>query len=779
MCKPKERKKLFFVFGMALVLMMLLVASQTFAFRPPAPLTLDVDSDGIEAPEGAYVPQNVGIYDKYYSQFDEPECRTCHGANLAPRHHLTYWYYIGDCLHCHTVIPAPPDVEAEHNCTIASCHPATTILGGGGPHHATDLADSDQCTQCHSPNLLVETWSVPPESGPPDSAVMPRPWTCENCHWHKVNPHSLPDDIQANGPVTLCPNGGVNPALDLNQRFLPTPLEAGLHHQVDEKVYSNKCFNCHSSSPEHDPDFTCEADPSGMQLYRIRYCENCHSEDSLHGIEEHVTAGHGLTVNEKCVACHGSYPTGEWETPALGPEILDTDFAWPGNEGSSGMIVKVFGSNFGQRAPKNPDGTERDWIRIGSGAAGWYDMPVYSWSDEKIEAKIPSTYGGGLPPGATYNIRVHKAPITALAYPGGTDTSPGFSVDYHPDVLSINPLYGVYNTNITVNSVGPPHTFGTSMCDIPCSGLRSGTGTTTDEVSDDKLTDGTKAWTAGQWVNSYVTVEGERNDAGEVYPRLITANDATSLTIDGEWEHIVGLNKNYCIAAGQHQYIWGHCYYVKFESGVDDYRMGCYRGAWLPSRIQSDMVWLYDENDNITVPHDPFDNQYFEGDWNVYVVHEYFIDDGDGWHYNATTCNTTPATLPDMSKAPGYIDTGDKIIEPHEQNLQNWYYREISDPPVRFTIVDTPYINCIRPCNGPAGTIMSVLGENFGVSQGQKTFRFGANAYYAGNVRIKLWSNTKIKFKVPNLAKNRNYAVYIISEDGVTESNHKKFYLKP
>ncbi len=37
MFKPKERKKLFLVFGMALMLMLVLVASQAFGYRPPDP----------------------------------------------------------------------------------------------------------------------------------------------------------------------------------------------------------------------------------------------------------------------------------------------------------------------------------------------------------------------------------------------------------------------------------------------------------------------------------------------------------------------------------------------------------------------------------------------------------------------------------------------------------------------------------------------------------------------------------------------------------------------
>jgi hypothetical protein len=591
---------------------------------------------------------------------------------------------------------------------------------------------------------------------------MPRPWTCENCHWH--NPagaaNGLPDDIQANGPVTWCSLGGVNPALPMLQRYLPAD---GTHHEVDEKVYTGKCFNCHSSSPEHEPDHTCEGDPSGMHLYLIRYCENCHSMDTLHGISEHVTAGHGMTANEKCVACHGSYPVGEWEVPSAAP-TLNADAVWPGKNGSSDIIIKVQGDNFGERS----DG---DWIRIGTGVAGWWDMPIYSWSNTQIEAKVPPSYpyGSGLPGGASYNIKVHKEPIPAVGYAGGTTTVTSFTVNKHPEVLSVSPIYGAYDTDLTINSIG--NSFGTSLCTIPIGSGDSGTGDKETPVGNDKLYDSSKGWTSGQWVDYYVTVEDETNAAGEVNPRKIISNGPKRLQIDGEWKN-PGTSKKYIILGGKNKYVWGHCYYVKYESGADDYRMGCYN-SMSPSTILTDLKYLYDINEDRAV--DP--SEYYLGDWNIYVVSEYFIDDGDRWHYNAASCAGIPGSLPDPTKPPGFIDKGDKVIEPTNQNLQNWYYRETSDPPFPFTIVDTPVLKCIRPCNGPAGTLINITGQNFGISQGAKVLRFGAKAFYEGSPRIKLWSNTRIKFKVPNMAtKGKNYKVWIIDDSG-SPSNKKRFYL--
>ena len=37
-----------------------------------------------------YVPQNIGVYDTYYENFNETDCRVCHGASTAERHHVTH-----------------------------------------------------------------------------------------------------------------------------------------------------------------------------------------------------------------------------------------------------------------------------------------------------------------------------------------------------------------------------------------------------------------------------------------------------------------------------------------------------------------------------------------------------------------------------------------------------------------------------------------------------------------------------------------------------------------
>ncbi|MBW2109220.1 MAG: hypothetical protein JRI36_11235 [Deltaproteobacteria bacterium] len=47
-----------------------------------------------------FVPQNFGIYDTYYEFFRESDCRSCHGASTAERHHATEEAAAGNCLFC-------------------------------------------------------------------------------------------------------------------------------------------------------------------------------------------------------------------------------------------------------------------------------------------------------------------------------------------------------------------------------------------------------------------------------------------------------------------------------------------------------------------------------------------------------------------------------------------------------------------------------------------------------------------------------------------------------
>jgi len=154
-----------------------------------------------------YVPQNIGMYDTYFSEFQTVDCRWCHGDRnaVAQRHQLTASAFAScpdgcqlsspSCLEaCHPDPENPETITSE--CVTADCHPT----GSGGRHHQIDLSGSRQCTACHRPDLLVETGSVkPPSYFPTPYTKTPTPRSCENCHWPTNCDEVLPDRIDQQG----------------------------------------------------------------------------------------------------------------------------------------------------------------------------------------------------------------------------------------------------------------------------------------------------------------------------------------------------------------------------------------------------------------------------------------------------------------------------------------------------------------------------------------------------------------------------------------------------
>jgi len=121
-----------------------------------------------------YVPQNFGIYDTYYEWFNEGDCRSCHGASTAERHHATELAATGSCLDCHcdfpSVVPPVRDCLQCHTDNAEFCGSGEPQGGNyGSPHHRTDESDSRNCTACHNPNLLAETDTVDPPAYPPSA----------------------------------------------------------------------------------------------------------------------------------------------------------------------------------------------------------------------------------------------------------------------------------------------------------------------------------------------------------------------------------------------------------------------------------------------------------------------------------------------------------------------------------------------------------------------------------------------------------------------------------
>jgi hypothetical protein len=422
-----------------------------FAFIRPANPVMD------------YVPQNIGFYDTYYDNIRETECRHCHGSSTAERHHDTQMALEGNCLFCHNTIP-DDIVPPERDCKV--CHIDNGPLGDlGSPHHRSDLADSGQCNQCHNPNLVVETNTVAAPSYAP-SSITPTPYACENCHWPSGQvpdgipykndwkrwtgypiPSYLPDGtpdpqpIVANGPVA---------SGDLNASKPYQPM-TGSHHEVGGKVFP-KCYICHASPSDDTPSWDSE------NKLLIRFCENCHAVGTLHSIREHVmtnniyrvggTANSVVTANEKCVACHGDSLPG---LPPLPAEIPTIDHIEPGF-GPPGMIISIIPAtetcfledpingtcSFGQKMIG-----DRVQMKQTASGAEWIDLPIYSWSEQLIQVKVPSWT---FVPGNT-KIRVHKQNI-------GNTALQTFSLREHPVVSSLTPGAGNWGTVIDISGTG-------------------------------------------------------------------------------------------------------------------------------------------------------------------------------------------------------------------------------------------------------------------------------------------------------------------------------------
>jgi hypothetical protein len=415
-----------------------------------------------------YVPQNIGIYDTYYENFHESDCRACHGASTEERHHVTYYALQGNCTFCHL-----DEVQPERDCKV--CHIDGGPVGDlGSPHHRSDFAGVGKCNQCHT--NVIEANSVDPPGFAPTS-ITPTPYSCENCHWpsgsvpHEAATHDgntlefLADWLNWTGyPVlTTWPDGLAHPQpIEANGPAnsgilgrVPYSPADGTHHMIGGNA-SNRCYYCHASSPGTTPDWN-PANP-----YLIRFCENCHDVYTLHSIQEHVTDNNIyrvggtdnrlVTADMKCVACHSNYsildplPTAPSDTPAI--SHLEPNFGPPGIIvnilPASGICFKEDPVNglcsFGQKM-------SGDRVMMGQkdffGVWYWVNAPIYSWSEHQIQITVPDrTFDIG----KTF-VQVHKEQV-------GTSAFQVFVVLHNPVISLLSPSYSNWGQEVLVSGEG-------------------------------------------------------------------------------------------------------------------------------------------------------------------------------------------------------------------------------------------------------------------------------------------------------------------------------------
>ena len=446
-----------------------------------------------------YAPQEMGIYDGLYTALDEADCRICHGASTADRHHYSETALEdGLCTPCHEIIPEPPGVLVTRDCRSSGCH----ANFDNGWHHLTDLSYADQCIACHDPGLInrVGVDEELDSNGDgvldfveyPATVVTPTPFSCENCHWHQpvdttgngnawINGDTgLPTGFtvgnfsNADHPSTLYHtgpyddynwnNGGV-----VNYYEYDKPIESNYdtHHMLWNGNVSTDCARCHSVDPD-DPSW----DPNNDML--IRYCEECHGVSSLHMIEPHVgqggtgetpavtgweaagfhvpdlsntntadvaptvyrVQGNPFTANEQCYGCHADQLP-EWlpEVPAANPAITNIS---PQLGACDGWIT-LTGQAFGTTQLSD----SAVYIQ-GGGMPSPDTLPVISWQNNQIEVQVPCwTYAVG-----NYNIlvAVGDSPATVKL-----SNVVNFTLNSGATVDSISPTSGVCREIITIN----------------------------------------------------------------------------------------------------------------------------------------------------------------------------------------------------------------------------------------------------------------------------------------------------------------------------------------
>ena len=130
-----------------------------------------------------YAPQEIGIYDSRYDHLGEMDCRGCHGASLADRHHYSETVLIyNQCTPCHEIIPDPPGVVVIRDCTTSGCHSWDDVLVNGW-HHNTNLSASENCVACHDRNLVAEITPFTSFVEYEPSVVTPTPFSYPSIRW--------------------------------------------------------------------------------------------------------------------------------------------------------------------------------------------------------------------------------------------------------------------------------------------------------------------------------------------------------------------------------------------------------------------------------------------------------------------------------------------------------------------------------------------------------------------------------------------------------------------
>lgn len=299
------KRRYIFVLSIGLVILMQAIV---LALIPPPP-----------------VNQNMGMYDTLFVNFTDSQCRTCHASGVPDTHHNLVAKGEYGCTNCHPVLPDGSGIILIRDCI--QCHDNTfNGMSIRRPHHESPSALSGQCKTCHG--SVVDNYddghyipSYSPSSMTPDTKfkvanqTSGKKWGgCESCH---------------------------------EQYLTATPFIADnnkTHHRLGNlsgfKSQDNtRCEMCHDT---HNATYGSDS---------IRYCERCHSYNSLHNIQWDIAnttslGGYGHLGPNDCQGCHASYVAGGL---APGSDIIvPTIYSLSTNnvlEGDAKMLT-IYGDNF-------------------------------------------------------------------------------------------------------------------------------------------------------------------------------------------------------------------------------------------------------------------------------------------------------------------------------------------------------------------------------------------------------------------------------------------------
>lgn len=712
------------------------------------------------------VPQNFGIYDTYYKYFYETDCRDCHGASTAVRHHYTEHALGGDCLFCHDTLPNPTvppvrdckrchksntrvvkvcqhkacstttstacntngDCPVGETCEIfrsntgcedsGDCTVSPDLTCGNGdynlPHHRTDAADAALCTNCHDPNLLVE-YGTGWIGSEPITNITPTPAACENCHWPSGNAAHVPPSVTewnswtGSPKPTTWPDSLAHPqSIEANGQCTTGVLDVSKSYRPSNGLHhipggDSKVYAGKCAiCHASNPDGTYNSDADKPE--NIRFCENCHDISTLHGIDEHVTDNSIYNVNN----------------------VLN----------------------------QTVTASEKCVACHGDALPGLPPLPA---SVPFINYMTPNTGGNGR---------------TSFG-------SAGIIIELHSTALK---PFGLQMDGDKVLMCQ-------GACVLPTDWHQAQLVSWAEEVIEIRV----PGWlfTAGS-----VKVRVHKENVGDTAIRTFvyrkhptnasltpaTGNWATLITINGDGYADPGTpDKEKVYPAGPLGDRYGYSTRVEIVISNDRYRLlnitdmdGAAGVQLSPTQIKATLTsgQVLDVNTGNPVP----TNELYEGDYNLFVITDYFKDDGSGTY-----------------------DGGLSGLDPNDEVI----YSEISDP-IRFTVTNAVQINSITPRQVPYWNTATIWGINFGDTKGTSKALVGSkfmednsalggdndgicetgevcmtNPLYTKEATTYTWSNSSISFKVPKFG-GANYPkkrwVQVLLSDG-KRSNLQKLII--